>query len=541
MDEERAVLQKRDAEDRREQPTILVVDDDIAICDVIHNYLEGMNYPVRVCSDPHDALSLLSREPVDLVLTDLQMGEVSGVDILRAARQYQADTAVILITGFPTVENAVQVLKEGAYDYITKPFQLDELGKVVQRALEQQRLAREVVSLRDTVSLYQISEDMSSSLELSELLEKILGAAVEEVQSEYGCILLLDDRRERLRVGAMRGLPPWDCEAIERLAPRAVRAWIERHDPLRPPLRDGDRRAGRVLPCRSLPEGLDSPCPLWVSPDEDASCLCVPLRAKDQIIGVLHVSRSSRTRRYGERDLKALAILAGNAARAIENARLYSSLYQDYHSFIEALAQAVDAKDSYSRKHSYRVAFYSQVIGYAFNLSVPDMENLEVASMLHDIGKIGIPDQILCKPSGLTREEFAEMQEHPKIGERILKPIESLKEVRRWIYQHHERFDGGGYPEGIRGDDIDFQARILIVAEVYDALVTQRAYKKAWPVATALDYLRDHSGSHFDPEVIGKFTDVLARQGKQLAEFVQTSHFRRYSCNDLEAFFQDGL
>ncbi len=541
MNKESTARQDGDSEGLPRSPTILVVDDDAAVCEVIQSALDGSGYRVLVCCDPHEALEVLSREPIDLVLTDLQMGDVSGVDILRAARRYQSDTAVVLITGYPTVENAVQVLKEGAYDYITKPFQLDDLSKVVQHSLEKQRLSREVISLRETVSLYKICQDMNSSLDLTQLLQEILDTAVDEVQSGQGCIILLDERRKRLRVGAARGEPPWDYRQIEQMDPEAVREWIRCHAQLKEPLLLGGEESGSASECRTFEDKVGQRCSLCLPAGEDATSLCVPLRAKDRVVGVLHASRPYRSRRYGDRDLKAAAILASHAARAIENARLYSSLYDDYHSFIEALAQAVEAKDSYSRKHSARVAFYSQVIGHAFRLPITDMEKLEVASLLHDIGKIGISDQILRKPSVLTDEEFEEMRKHPVIGERILKPIESLQEVRKWIYQHHERYDGRGYPEGIGGKAIEFQASILIVAEVYDALTTERAYKKAWSLPATIDYLRQHSGEHFAPDVINKFTEILSRRGDRLAEFVQTSSYRRYSCGDLDEFFADSL
>jgi DNA-binding response OmpR family regulator len=201
-------LAKTLSEHAHKQPSILVVDDEAAICEVIEKFLQNFGYRIFPFTNPFEALEFLEKEPIDVVLTDLQMGDVSGVDILRKAHQCQPDAVVILISGYPTVENAVQVLKEGAYDYITKPFRLDELGKVVQRGLEKQRLSREVVILRETLSLYRISEAMNSSLELPQVLQMILNSAITEAQCDNGCIILSSENEERLVIGASEAYCP---------------------------------------------------------------------------------------------------------------------------------------------------------------------------------------------------------------------------------------------------------------------------------------------------------------------------------------------
>jgi len=531
-------LAKTLSEHTHKQPSILVVDDEAAICEVIEKFLQNFGYRIFAFTNPFEALEFLEKEPIDVVLTDLQMGDVSGVDILRKAHQCQPDAVVILITGYPTVENAVQVLKEGAYDYITKPFRLDELGKVVQRGLEKQRLSREVVILRETLSLYRISEAMNSSLELPQVLQMILNSAITEAQCDNGCIILSSENEERLVIGASRGILPAGFEFLHQLPASEVRNWVAFHEELQKPLQFGGAldvsRKIRDFQFES-PEGQL----LNLYANGGGTSVCLPLRARDRVVGVLYLSRSGGGRAYESRSLKGLSILANSAARAIENAQLYNNLHMDYLNVIRALANAVEAKDPYTRGHSDRVVRYTQTIGSVFKLPVSDMEKLEVASILHDIGKIGISDQILLKPGKLTDDEYCLMKQHPIIGDRILQPIDSLKEVRTWVYQHHERHDGLGYPEGIQGNQVEFQAKILIVAEVFDALATERAYKKAWPIPTVISFLNDNAGSHFDPEVIKVFTEILREQGEEFARFGQQGQFKIFSPNELVHFFKD--
>jgi response regulator RpfG family c-di-GMP phosphodiesterase len=529
------IAEAAEPENGKEQPTILIVDDEAAICDVIEKFLQNFGYEVITTTDPKLALQYLTQFKIDIVLSDLQMGDLSGVDILRGAQKNQPEALVILVTGYPTVENAVQVLKEGAYDYITKPFRLDELGKVVQRALEKQKLSREVVTLRETVALYKISEAMNSSLELSQVLQMILNSAVNEGSCENGCIVLADVKDEGLSIGAARGTLPQSFENIERIGSADVQKWLRVHERLQTPTMSSDISV--TLEKHLFDEMPGIPMELVIS--DPARSVCIPLWAKDRVIGVLYLNRSNPTGVFDERTMKGLSILASSAARAIENARLYNNLYHDYLSIIKSLANAVEAKDPYTRGHSDRVVRYTQTLGAAFHLPVPDLEKLEVASILHDIGKIGIADQILLKPAGLTDEEYVQMKQHPIIGDRILQPISSLKEVRRWVYQHHERHDGLGYPEGIQGDEIDLQARILIVAEVFDALITERAYKKAWPLPTVVQFLKDNSGSHFDPEVSRIFCEILEDQGDTFTEMSNENTYRILSPDDLVNFFKD--
>ncbi len=178
-----------------------------------------------------------------------------------------------------------------------------------------------------------------------------------------------------------------------------------------------------------------------------------------------------------------------------------------------ALPNAIEAKDPSTRGHSDRVAEYADTLGRRCGLTEADLADLRLASMLHDVGKIGVPEAILTKEGPLTRDERTEIEKHPAIGLHILEPLRHMPNVQAWVYQHHERWDGTGYPERLHGDDVALPGRILILAEVFDALATARSYKKAWPTTRIADFFDKDRGSHFDPELSRIVADGVRRDG----------------------------
>jgi len=481
-------------------PRILVVDDEVLICDLIEELLTAEGAEVVTESDGLRAVEILKSEPFDLILTDLKLGNMDGMQIMEHALTYHPDAAVILMTGFPTLENAVQALKSGAYDYITKPFTVDSIRAVTRRAIENLRLRRENLVLREAFNLKRITEALSSTLELDEVLQVVLQSALAEVKADYGAVLLDSKKQRKVQMAAhvgnnLNGDQP-DLSILYN--PGDHEAW-----------REGSRQP--VL----VPQGEKPlfPCPLSQRHSR-RSAMSVPLRAKGEFIGVLHVCREKSPDPFCEPNLQTLGMIAAQATFVIENASLYDSLHTDYLAIIRSLANAVEAKDPYTRGHGDRVVKYTQAIGAEHGFDQDTLEKLKVAAILHDIGKIGIRDEVLLKPGKLTDEEYTEMKLHPIIGDRILGPIRSLEEIRLWIYQHHERVDGKGYPEAIGGNDLAVPSRALIVAEVFDALVTERAYKPAWPIPKVTSFLQENAGSHFDSNMVDILVGILDREGE---------------------------
>jgi len=219
--------------------------------------------------------------------------------------------------------------------------------------------------------------------------------------------------------------------------------------------------------------------------------LCAPLLYHDRVSGIITLSRSPTAgKNFSEEDLELVFNLACQTAVAIENSKLNRDIEKTYFETISALALAVDAKDEYSRGHLDRVSEYALMIGTRLGLDDDDLNTLRDAARLHDLGKIGVPDEILKKEGPLSDEEWVIMRRHPEIGESIIKPIRSLQHLCDPIRHHHERIDGSGYPDGLKGDDISPLVRILAVADAYDALTTERSYRPKESKEQAIATLR---------------------------------------------------
>ena len=179
------------------------------------------------------------------------------------------------------------------------------------------------------------------------------------------------------------------------------------------------------------------------------------------------------------------------------------------------LPRAIEAKDPTTSGHAERVVHYTDTLAQRCGVDEESREHLRMASLLHDVGKIGIPEEILTKEGPLTKEERKIIETHPEMGRQILESLENSTEIRTWVYQHHERWDGKGYPNGLHGEDVGLPGRILILAEVYDALAEKRSYKPAWSTEKIVGFFRENAGSHFDPELAHMVASGLEQDGKR--------------------------
>ncbi|MBI5527496.1 MAG: GAF domain-containing protein [Deltaproteobacteria bacterium] len=240
------------------------------------------------------------------------------------------------------------------------------------------------------------------------------------------------------------------------------------------------------------------------------SFLGVPIKVGDKTIGVFEFGSDS-VDAFSEEELRMLRTLATQAAVAIENARLFERTQRTYYETISGLAQALEARDAYTRGHSERVTAYATAIGREMGLSDEDMQIIGIAGMLHDIGKIGIADAILRKPTSLTAEDRKAIESHPAFGDNILGPIKFLENAQHIVLHHHERYDGAGYPDKLKGDEIPLMARIIAVADSFDAMTSDRPYRKAYARPDAIREITTKSGTQFDPDVVQAFLKVIER------------------------------
>jgi HD-GYP domain-containing protein (c-di-GMP phosphodiesterase class II) len=237
----------------------------------------------------------------------------------------------------------------------------------------------------------------------------------------------------------------------------------------------------------------------------------IPLKGKNGLVGMLFLGEKKSGESYNQDDIELLVTLCNQAAVSIENAHLYEDLQESYLNTVKSLVTALEAKDEYTKGHSERVARYAKQIALEFGFSQPEAQLLYEVSLLHDVGKIGVSEQILNKPSQLTNKEFDQIRTHSVIGERILSAVESLRGGLSAVRHHHERLNGDGYPDGLSQLDIPLQARILSVADAYDAMITRRPYRPAMKPEEAIEELKRHSCEQFDPKVVRAFLVVLAR------------------------------
>jgi putative nucleotidyltransferase with HDIG domain len=234
--------------------------------------------------------------------------------------------------------------------------------------------------------------------------------------------------------------------------------------------------------------------------DMPLSSMSVPLIGKDRPLGVLNISKFTDPP-FTTSDLQIASVLASQVVTAMENASLYEGLRESYFRTVQALVAAVEAKDPYTRWHSTNVAKYAVAIARDLGLSPSQLEEIHIAAILHDVGKIGISERIISKPDHLSPEEYALMKDHPAHGIRILEPIGFASNIVTAIYQHHERYDGKGYPRGLAGGEIGLPARILAVADTIDAMVSERPYRGSISTERVLQELEGESGLQFDPEI----------------------------------------
>ena len=507
---------------QEESPRILVVDDEKVIREILSDFLTMEGFLVRTVGDGEVALAELERRSFDLVISDLKMPRMGGLELLEAINNLGLNVLTIIMTGFGTVETAIDAMKMGAFDYILKPFKVEDVVRVVRRGLDRQRLQMENMRLKETLSLYKISEAISHSLSTEPILDLIMDAALEETRADVVTLLLEEEAGsqsyvERMRQSRMEGDDlPGDLDLHE------IHLCYQEGTPLLAHGFKAHRFFSRLPRSATL-----------------SSFFSVPLKMQHRVMGMLNVFSFTRGRSFTEGQRKMLAIVGSRAAVSIENARLYEnllhsnrelegvnlsleaanySLEENFRQTIVAFAQALEANDLYTRGHSERVSNYARLIAEGMTNSGMDMEGLTVdtvvqAALMHDIGKIGIRYEDLNKTSQLTPEETAMFRNHPEKGKRILEPIPFLQKLIPGCFCHHEHWDGKGYPKGLKGREIPLLGRIISVADTYDAMTTNRAYRAALPHEVAIAELRNCSGTQFDADIATVFIKEMEARG----------------------------
>lgn len=468
---------------------MLVVDDDREVCDLVGELFAGQHdVQVTCCTDPRDALEQLQYRPVDVVLTDLFMGKYSGMDILESTRELHPDAVVIMMTGQPSVENAIAAMRRGAYDYVLKPFDIHSLRRMVGRAVERRRLFTENAHLTQLVSLYQLTHAATSKADLREIVQLALQAVEAEFAPDFAVIFL-----------ASSGSPTEALASSGEPLGSDEDAFFQARDGLSlEALETGEPAVALVPAHRSARHAR-------FNPQLSASRIAYPFRAGDRVVGLINLQCPPRPEPINAGDLKTLSILAGQVGGALENRRLLEGVQSAYVDMVHALASALDARDRSTRDHTTRVCHLAEAIAREIGWPEERMTELWLGCILHDIGKIGVPDTILQKPGPLTSEEYEQMKSHTVQGARMVEAIPYLAPAIPYILYHHEKYDGSGYPSGLEGTDIPEEARLLAVVDTFDAIISDRPYRRGRSVAVALAEIQACSGTQFDPVIVSAF------------------------------------
>ncbi len=349
---------------------ILVVDDELSVREILAEGLEAFGFETEMAADADEAMAILEKERFHLLLTDIDMPGRTGIDLMGDAKKLFPDLDVIMVTGVVDAKTAIRAIREGAADYLTKPFNLEEVQIVVDRTFEKRRL---------------IAENRSYQEHLEDLVE--------------------------LRT----------AEVVEK---------------------------------------------------------------------------------HGE----------------IE--RLYGELQDSYESSLQALVTALDFRDNETQGHSYRVVQYAVMVAKVMGIGEPDLTWIRRGAILHDVGKIGIPDAILKKPGKLDPKEWKVMKRHPEMGYRMLEHIRFLEPALDIVLSHQERFDGSGYPRGLKGEEIPQGARVFAVVDTFDAMTSDRPYRKALSIDDACNEIKEWSGRQFDPAVAEAFLSLPVDSWREVRERV---------------------
>lgn len=476
---------------------VLIIDDEEYILNLSRDILTKSQYMVRTAPNGNEGLKLFEKEPFDLILTDIKMPKIGGLDVIKHVRAANKVIPIIVITGHGTLDVAINSLRLGAQGFLLKPFTPAELRASIADALEKTRLLGENIRMRALMPLFEVSKEIIGEVDPERLVKIIVDFAVREAKADKVCLALIDEITEKLQVKEHYNLSADFIRDFEgRYAGNIARYMLE------------NKRPFLIGPEVKMPNEFEE----FRQSESILSGVCVPLAVRGAIIGFFCIGRTSSEQSFTPSEVELVSVLSDHAAAAIDNARLYEKLERSYLSTIVTLSGVVEAKDLYTDKHMKDISEYSVEIAKKLGLPEKDIENIRKAALLHDLGKVSVPDNILMKPGKLTEHEMEIVKRHPSTGAKMIEQVEPLRKAREIIKHHQECYDGSGYPDGLTGDDIPLGARIVAVADAFGAMITDRPYRKALSIEQAMAELIKFAGIQFDPDIVAIFLAILKEQ-----------------------------
>jgi response regulator RpfG family c-di-GMP phosphodiesterase len=498
---------------------IIVVDDEQAVRELLLDVLAEEGYALESSPEAVDALEKMRAQPFDLLLTDIRLPGMDGIELIRRAMRVLPDIIPVVMTGNATLDTARAAVKGGAFDYVLKPFDIDELRIAVATALERKRLLDENTRLRELGDLFMISETINSLRDEKTLLEFVLKSALAKVGATRGSIMLRDGAGDTLTIAVSEGVPDDVRDSAVVKLGEGISGWVAKEG--KPVLiADVEQDEQFKDVSHELPDKSFVSVPIETHDGEGVS---LPVKSSKQVLGVINVNRKRNGYPFTASDLKTLSILANQAAVSLDNARLFSSLQDAYLMTIRSLVLALEAKDAYTHGHSQRVTAICTRIGVLLQMSDEELDYLGTAATLHDIGKIAIPESVLNKSGPLDDAEWEMLRRHPVAGCEVLAPVTFLTPAMPIIRHHHEWHDGSGYPDGIQADALSKSIRTIIVADAYDAMASDRAYRSALSDEEIEAQFKENSGKQFDPGIVAILLE-LHRKGELRPQEAEAPH-----------------
>jgi response regulator RpfG family c-di-GMP phosphodiesterase len=493
---------------------ILIVEKDATDRKVISDIVSDLAYPFQTASNSLEAIQLLDQYAFPMVILDIRCEADSRAGVMKGIQTTKKeDPPFVIMTGTSDDYSHERVFGAGAKKYIKKPFTPDQLEKGLKRIFHERQLSIENATLHKQQTelneqlntILSVASDLTSELDFDKLFPLIIGKITDVMNAERTSLYMINWEIRELWTRVSEGIHPMKIGL-------------------------GDGISGRVAQSGEVICVEDAWELSYFNRDFDKlhnfrsrSILCIPIynRLGERIAVIQTINKKDRGV-FEEKDIDFLSALGSQVGIALENARLYDELRMSFNSFIHTLSTVVDARHPFTAGHSHRVTEYSLVIARQMNIEEFKIQVLKIAALLHDVGKIGVSDNVLHKSGPFTPEERQEMNTHPVKTKEILEKFHfprAMKDIPKIALHHHEKVNGEGYPMGISGDQIPLESKIMAVADVFDALTSRRDYPKyshdetftsePVPLATAIEILKNDAGSHFDPEVIDAFLICL--------------------------------
>jgi len=526
-----------DATAAKGKRAILVIDDDRRVLDLLQISLAQNGFRVATAATGEDGLEAIRRDPPDLVILDLRLPKKSGFEVCAALKSAKETShiPIIMVSASAEVDARLQGLMHGADDYLTKPFSPKELLIKVRRIFERmertellatknKELEIEVARNREDLvvrnkelrsqvysleTLMGLTHVLNSSLNLDEALGTVVLSVVGQLRVNSACLLLTDQRETpvRLHASTFKGIREEQARSLVfTYDSDFVRALL--------PAEGEEGRPFRLAEIEDDP-ALEAEVGSLFAAGFVVVC---PVMMKQKLTAILAVGEKVSGQEFFSAELEMLKSLSESAGIAIDNARLFKDLQEAYISTVRLLVSRIEEKDPYTHGHTERVAEYAVAIAREMEFPPEELQRIEFGAFLHDIGKVHTQDAILHKPGALTDEEWRLVKAHPVRGAEMIRGVKFLERVTDMVRHHHERVDGKGYPDGLRGDQITIGAKIVNVADAFDAMTTDRPYRAGLSAEEAVRQLVEKSGSQFAGEVVEVFVAALRAERIRVAK-----------------------